>query len=536
MHAQLTRKASRAKSRLVAAIIALSACVAGFGTDASATTMMAVPHSGLRILDPIITTAHIVRNHGYMIYDTLLALDADFKPQPQMADYTVSDDKLTYTFTLRDGLKWHDGTPVTAEDCIASLQRWGKRDTSGQVLFDKTESLTATDDRTFVFKLKEPFGFLPDVLAKPSSVVPFMMPKRIAATPADTAITEFVGSGPFRFVTAEYQPGVKAVYEKFTDYVPRNEPASWLAGGKVVKVDRVEWLSMPDAQTAINAIQSGEIDYIEAPPVDLLPLVESNDELTVKTLNTLGSQTMGRMNFLYPPFDNKKIRQAALKAMNQKDVLDALIGNPDYYTICGSVFGCGTPLEALAGSESLTGAGDMESAKALLKEAAYDGTPVVILQPTDVVTVKAQPVVAAAALRAAGFNVELQPMDWQTLVTRRASQKPVAEGGWNMFFTNWIVPEIMTPLNNPMLNGRGARGFFGWQTDEKLEALRAKYIAAATAEEQKAAAAELQAHAMDEVSYVPLGQYKNPSMWRNQLSGFLESPVPVFWNIEKTED
>lgn len=534
MHAPVTRKAGRLKSHIAAALLALSACVTGFAENASATTLVAVPHSGLRILDPIITTAHIVRNHGYMVWDTLLSYDSDFKPQPQMADFTVSDDKLTYTFKLRDGLKWHDGAPVTAEDCIVSLQRWGKRDTSGQVLFDKTESLTAADDKTIVLKLKEPFTYVLDVLAKPSSVVPFMMPKRIAQTPADTAITEIIGSGPFKFVKEEYQPGVKSVYEKFTDYVPRAEAPSGLAGGKVVKVDRVEWISMPDAQTAVNAIQSGEIDYLETPSVDLLPLVEGNDELTVEVMN-LGSQTMGRMNFLYPPFDNKKIRQAAMKAINQKDVLDALIGNPDYYTVCGSVFGCGTPLESELGAETLTKSGDIEGAKALLKEAGYDGTPVVLMQPTDVVTLKAQPVVAAAALRAAGFNVDMQAMDWQTLVTRRASQKSPAEGGWNLFFTNWIVPEIMTPLNNPMLNGRGTKGFFGWPTDPKMEELRAKYIAAKTLDEQKAAAAELQAHAMDEVSYIPLGQYKIPSVWRNELSGLLQAPVPVFWNIEKKD-
>ncbi|MGF9564817.1 ABC transporter substrate-binding protein [Neorhizobium sp. JUb45] len=536
MQTTKTTKPSLLKGVLAAAFLTFSTGVCGFASAVSAETLVVVPHSGLRILDPIITTAHIVRNHGYMIYDTLLAFDADFKVQPQMASYTVSDDGLTYTFTLRDGLKWHDGTPVTAEDCIASVQRWGKRDTSGQVLFDKLESLTANGEKEFTFKLKETFAYLPETLAKPSSVVPFMMPKRIAATPADTAITEFIGSGPFKFVTEEYQPGVKSVYEKFADYVPRSEAPSWLAGGKVVKVDRVEWTAMPDPQTAMNAIQSGEIDYLEAPPIDLLPLVEGNDELTVRKLSPLGGQTMGRMNFLYPPFDNKKIRQAALKAMNQKDVLDAFIGNPAYYTICGSLFGCGTPFESTAGSETLTGSGDVEGAKALLKEAGYDGTPVVILQPTDVTTTKAQPVVAANALRAAGFNVELQPMDWQTVVTRRASQKPVAEGGWNMFFTNWIVPEIMTPLNNPMLNGRGKNGFFGWPTDPKLEELRAKYLAAKTPDEQKAAAGELQAHALDEVSYIPLGQYNVPSVWRNVVTGLLDAPVPVFWNIEKTEE
>ncbi|NTA13977.1 ABC transporter substrate-binding protein [Agrobacterium tumefaciens] len=535
MHVTPTREAGRLKSAAVAAVLTLTTALTGFASAAFAKTLVAVPHSGLRILDPVITTAHIVRNHGYMVWDTLLSYDAELKVHPQMADYSISDDKMVYTFTLRDGLKWHDGTLVTAEDCVVSLQRWGKRDTSGQVMFDRTESLTATDEKTIVLMLKTPFPYVLDVLAKPSSIVPFMMPKRVAETPADTAITEIIGSGPFKFVQSEYQPGVKAVYEKFTDYVPRPEAANGLAGGKVVKVDRVEWVSMPDAQTAINAIQSGEIDYLEAPPVDLLPLVESNEELTVKKLQ-LGTQTMGRMNFLYPPFDNKKIRQAAMMAMSQKDVLDALIGNPDYYTICGSLFGCGTPLETEAGAEALTKGNGLDKAKALLKEAGYDGTPVVLMQPTDVVTIKGQPVVAAAALRAAGFNVDMQAMDWQTLVTRRASQKPPAEGGWNLFFTNWIVPEVMTPLNNPMLNGRGTQGFFGWPTDPKLEELRVKYIEAQSPEAQKVAATELQVHAMDEVNYVPLGQFNTPSVWRNELSGLLVSPIPIFWNIEKTEE
>ncbi|WP_206612797.1 ABC transporter substrate-binding protein [Paenirhodobacter populi] len=530
-----TRSFRRPMGKAAAAVLALTLLAGGMPGQAEANTLIAVPHSGLRILDPVITTAHIVRNHGYMIYDTLVAYDSDFNVQPQMADFTVSDDGLTYTFKLREGLKWHDGAPVTAEDCIASLNRWGARDNAGKILMAKLDSMTAADDRTIVLKLKEKFNFLLPVLAKQSSIVPFMMPKRIAETPADTAITEHIGSGPFRFVEEEYQPGAKAVYEKFADYVPRSEAPSGLAGGKVVKVDRVEWLSMPDAQTAINAISSGEIDYLESPAIDLLPLVTGNDELNVQVMN-LGSQTMGRMNFLYPPFDNKKTRQAAMMAMSQKDVLDALIGNPDYYSVCGAIMGCGTPLGSEDGAEVLVKGGDIEAAQKLLKESGYDGTPVVILQTTDVTTLTAQPVVAADALRKAGFNVEMQAMDWQSVVSRRASQKAPSEGGWNMFFTNWIIPEVMTPLTNPMLTGDGTKGFFGWPTDAELEELRNEYVAATTPEEQRTAAVKIQAHAMDEVNYIPLGQYDVPYVWRKEISGVLFAPVPVFWNIEKTED
>src|SRR6266705_7111479 len=259
---------------------------------AAGKTIAAVMHSDLRIIDPGFTTAYITRDHGYMVYDTLLATDSSFHIQPQMADWKVSDDKLTYTFTLRDGLKWHDGAPVTAEDCVASLKRWAKADAMGQKLMDFTASLEATDAKTVTLKLKEPYGLVLESIGKPSSYVPFMMPKRMAETPAGQQMKEQIGSGPSKFVAAEFQPGVKAVYEKNADYVPRKEPASWTSGGKGVKVDRVEWITMADAQTAVNALQSGDIDFMENPSFDILPVLAANKDLKIQNLNQLGFQTV----------------------------------------------------------------------------------------------------------------------------------------------------------------------------------------------------------------------------------------------------
>src|SRR3981189_2626185 len=339
-------------SRVALSVLVLSAALTSQAI-AAGKTITAVMHSDLRVIDPGFTTAYITRDHGYMVYDTLLATDSNFKIQPQMADWKISEDKLTYTFTLRDGLKWHDGTPVTAEDCVASLKRWGANDGMGQKLMDFTASIEAPDEKTIVLKLKEPYGLVLESIGKPSSLVPFMMPKRMAETPKGQQMKEQIGSGPFKFVSAEFQPGVKAVYEKNADYVPRKEPPSWTSGGKVVKVDRVEWITMPDAQTAVNALQSGDIDFMENPPFDLLPTLTGNKELKVEILNKLGFQTLGRMKFLYPPFDNVKVRRAAFLAINQKDVLDALVGNPEYYKICGAFFVAGTPLATEEGSESL---------------------------------------------------------------------------------------------------------------------------------------------------------------------------------------
>src|ERR1700676_5110588 len=452
---QISRyKPTTVVSKLTLSALALLAALTSQAL-AAGKTITAVMHSDLRIIDPGFTTAYITRDHGYMVYDTLLAEDANFKIQPQMADWKVSDDKLTYTFTLRDGLKWHDGAPVTAEDCVASLKRWGRNDGMGQKLIDFTASIEATGARTITLKLKEPYGLVLESIGKPSSLVPFMMPKRLAETPPGQQIKEQIGSGPFKFVAAEFQPGVKAVYVKNTDYVPRKEPPSWTTGGKVVKVDRVEWITMADAQTAANALQSGDIDLLENPSFDILPVLAANKELKVETLNKLGFQTLGRMNFLHPPFDNVKVRRAAFMAMNQKDVLDALVGNPQYYKVCGAVFVCGTPLATDVGSESLVKGNGMAEAKKLLAESGYDGTPVVVMAPGDVVTLKAQPIVAAQLLRAAGFKVDLQATDWQTVVTRRASQKPPKEGGWNMFFTNWVAADVVNPVANLSISGKG---------------------------------------------------------------------------------
>src|SRR4051794_15751290 len=517
--------------------IALSAVLATAASAAGTKTITAVMHSDLRVTDPIITTAYITRDHGYMVYDTLLATDSNFKIQPQMADWKVSDDKLTYTFTLREGLKWHDGAPVTAEDCVASLQRWGKRDGMGQKLMSFTASIEATDPKTITLKLKEPYGLALESIGKPSSVVPFMMPKRIAETPADKAISEQIGSGPFKFVQAEFQPGVKAVYEKNKDYVPRKEAPSWTSGGKVAKVDRVEWITMADAQTAVNALQSGDIDFMENPSFDILPVLTANKELKVEALDKIGFQTVGRMNFLYAPFDNLKVRRAAFLALNQKDILDAMIGNPEYYKICGAIFMCDAPLANDAGSETLVKGSGMAQAKKLLAESGYDGTPIVIMAPGDVVTLKAQPIVAAQALREAGFKVDLQATDWQTVVTRRASQKPPKEGGWNMFFTNWAAADVINPIASLPTSGKGKNGgWFGWPEDAKLESMRDAYARSTSPEEQKKAAADIQAYVMEQVIYVPLGQYKAPSAWRKSLTGVLDGPAtPIFWNIDKSE-
>jgi peptide/nickel transport system substrate-binding protein len=530
------RYPTRRRPRLVIAalLVALVVLAVGSAPAAAETTLRVVMHSALRVLDPILTTAYITRNHGYMIYDTLFAMDEHFQVKPQMVKaWTVSADKLVYTFTLRDGLKFHDGTPVTSADVIASLKRWGERDSMGQKLMDFTKELRAVDAKTFQLVLKAPYGLVLDSLGKPSSNVPFIMPKRIAETPSTKPVAEHIGSGPFRFVQAEFQPGVKAVYVKNRDYVPRPEPPSWAAGGKVVKVDRVEWIAMPDHQTAVNALINGEIDYMETPPHDLYPLLQAASGVRMRVINKLGSQGMLRFNHLHPPFNNPKIRLAVAVAVRQEDYMKAWISDPKYRRTCMAMFVCGTPLATDAGSEGLM-QGHLDRARQLLKEAGYDGTPVVIMHPTDVHTINSYPIVTAQVLRQIGMTVDVQAMDWQTLVARRAKQEPPAQGGWNMFHTNWVAHDVMNPIVNAGVNAGGPkRAWFGWPDDPTLEDLRDAYARSTDPAKQKQLAAEIQKRAYQTLVYLPLGEYTTNIAYRENLVGVLDGPAPFFWNIEK---
>lgn len=517
----------------VVATIVCCACAGGY-TEVQAQTINAVMHSGLRILDPVMTTAHITRNHGYMIYDTLLATDANNQIKPQMLEkWSVSPDGKTYTFTLRKELKWHDGAPVTAEDCVASIKRWAEQDKMGQMMTGLMTGMKVMGQDSFAMTFTQATDIALRALAKPSGIAPFMMPKRVAETPSSQPIKEYVGSGPFKMVVGEYKPGLQAVYEKNVDYVPRAEPASGMAGGKVVLVDRVKWISMPDAMTSVNALINGEIDFLEQAPYDLLPLVEKNANVAVDILDRGGYQTVMRMNFLNPPFDNKLVRQAAMYAIGQQEVLQALVGNPKYYKICPAVFGCGLPFESHAGEE-ITVQANIPKAKALLKQAGYTNAPVVILQTTDNTSLKAQPVVIGQALRAAGFNVQMQAMDWQTVVTRRASQAPLAEGGWSIFATNNVMAEASDPLRAFGVAANGKHAWFGWPDVPKIEELRAKFASTPNAAEQKKLANEIQAQVIEEGVLLPMGQYYVPSAYRKVLSKPVEAPIPVFWNLKKT--
>ncbi len=513
----------------VAAIAALSATApAAF---AQGKTLKAVMHSDLKIIDPIWTTAYIVRNHGYMIYDTLFSSDEKGDVKPQMVDkYEVSADNLSHTFTLRDGLEWHDGQPVTAEDCVASLKRWSAKTRSARSSTRFVDTVTATDPKTFVMKLKEPTGLVLLALGKPSSNVPFMMPKRVADGDPNKQLDEPIGSGPFIFKKDEWKPGDKAVYIKNTKYKPRAEPASGLAGGKVVNVDRVEWLAISDAQQAINALQKGELDLIEQPSHDLLATLAKDANITVLKSPLLKGQFTFRPNHLAKPFDNPKIRQALWYALNQEDFLMASVGHKDYISECKAFFVCGTPFATTAGMDGLL-TSNAKKAQELLKEAGYDGTPIVLMHSTDLKILTNLAPVAKGLMEKAGFKVDMQSMDWQTLVARRTKKDLPSAGGWHAFLTAWVAADVMNPVSTAYMNSACEKALFGWPCDAELEKLRDQFAREADPVKQKAIAEAVQKRAIETTPNLPLGEYIQPMAFRKSVEGVILAPVPVFWNI-----
>ena len=519
---------------LPAATLALATAVLAPVTARAETVLRAVMHSDLKILDPVWTAANITRNHGYMIYDTLFAFDADDKIQPQMVErYALSDDKKTYTFTLREGLLWHDNQPVTSEDCVASIKRWAVKDAAGQLMMRYVEELAPVDARTFKLVVKQPISIVLSSLAKRSGLPAFMMPKRVAETDPFKQIEDYTGSGPFILKKDEWKPGEKTVYVKNPKYKPRSEPMSGLAGGKVVGVDRVEWVWIPDTETQVNALQRGEIDMIESVNYDSLPILEKDKNVRIIAGRT-PFQYVFRMNWLIPPFNNVKIRQAAMVALSQEEFLQANIGDKRFFRTCKALFTCGTPLASEVAMEDVLN-GNAQKAREMLKEAGYDGTVVVLLQPTDLNVLKQLPIVAKAQLERAGFKVEIQSSDWTTMVNRLVTKKgPPSEGGWVAFATAWTQVDILDPLMTPYLAATCDKARAGWPCDETMEKLRDAYALAATPEERKKAAEEVQRHFAAIVTHVPLGEWFGVSAVRNNIGTRpVPPPVTVFWGMTK---
>ena len=481
------------------------------------TTLKFVPYADLALLDPAVS-AFVTRNHVLMVFDTLFAVDEDGKVQPQMlAGFTRSSDGLVWELTLRDGLLFHDNTKVLARDVVASLKRWWINDGFGQALATVTEELVATSDTVVRFRLKRPFDLLPDALAHPTNTMAAIMPERLALTPASSRLTEMVGSGPFRYLAAERVPGARNVYAKFAGYRPRDGKPSFTAGARVVHFDRVEWITTPEASTQVSALQAGEVDWVEQPLMDLVPSLRTNRGIKISVAETKGLIGFLRFNFLYPPFDNPAIRRVVLKAVNQKEFMDAVVGGNAAVNASTGLFTHSSPQANDGGMEALSGKHDMAVLKRELVEAGYKGEKVVFLAPTDVPRINAISFVGIDMLRKLGMNVDVVATDWGTVVQRSVSRQPLDKGGWNMFaaFTGGI--DCSVPATHQLMRGNGASAYNGWPELPELEAMRTEWLYETDATKRLALSRAMQVRAMQDVPYLPLGSYDQPTAYKANL-------------------
>ncbi len=522
------------RSTGLVAISLLAAALVSGAALAQQKVLKFIPQADLRILDPIATTAYITRNHGYMVYDTLFAMDEKFEVKPQMIDkHELSKDRLTYTFTLRDGLKFHDGQPVRAADCIASIDRWSKRDALGQKLAESTESWTAVNDKTFRLKLKKPFPLTLEALAKPSSNVPFIMPERVAKTDAFKNIEDATGSGPFKMVKEEWVPGSKVVYVKNTDYVPRKEPPSWASGGKVVKVDRVEWIYIPDSATAAAALNAGEADIWEQLPPDLIPVLAKNKDITVKNIDQLGSMGMIRFNFLHPPFNNVKMRQALLYMVNQQDYVIGIAGDPKNGHTVLFVF----HLRHAAFVGSFGGTAERQ-ARPREGEATRQGSGLQRREDRD--HRRDRSADRARAIAADARNAE-EDRSQRRDPGRRLGHADHAPRGQRAGRKRRLV-------DFPYLAGRSRHGQPGGELPDPRHGRESVVRLADRSQDgrvarslvQRARCRELEDSggcgpeaAFEFVPIIPTGQFILPTAYRSNISGLIIAPINLLWNVEK---
>ena len=520
------------RSLLAAGALSLPGYASGQGAQR---VLRFVPQSNLASLDPVWSTAVIVRNHGLMVWDTLFGLDGQFRAQPQMAEgHEVSADGLRWTIRLREGLRFHDGSPVTAADAVASIRRWSKRDVLGQRLDALADEIAAPNERDIAIRLKRPWPGLAWALGKPSANICAIMPARLAATDPFAQVGEAVGSGPFRFRQDLFRPGDVAVYERFDGYRPRDEAPDFLAGGKRVHFDRVEWRILPDPSTANGALTRGEVDWWETPLADLLPALARNRDIVVDLINGAGNLGVLRFNFLHPPFDKVEVRRAIIPALDQRAFMDAAIGTDRALSrLPAGVFTPGTPLATAEGLEPLTGPRDLAAAQRALRDSGYRGERVVMMSATDLPVLQNLSEVAADLLRRIGFNVDMPAMDWGTQIQRRTNRGPVEQGGWSAFCTTWEGLDVSVPGSHQPLRGHGAGAWSGWPTMPRLEALREEWFDAPDQAAERAIAARIQRVAMEEVPFLPLGLVLPRQAYRRTITDVVKGGPALFWNVRR---
>jgi peptide/nickel transport system substrate-binding protein len=498
-------------------------------------TLSMVPQVALNSIDPVWTSSQIARNMGYMVFDQLYGRDEAMNARPQMVESDlVEDGGRRWTLRLRENLWWHDGEKVLARDCVASLKRWMKRNPAGGALEARLDAIETTDDRTFVLRLNKPYPHLRMLLSQ-FIIPPVMMPERLALTDPFKQIPEAIGSGPFRWLADEHVLASHAAFARFDRYVPRDEPSSYTAGGHRVLLDRVEWKMIPDPQTAANALITGEVDWMEIPLPDLIPLLKKTPGIVTGNLDAYGQILFMRPNHTLYPTSDPAIRHAMMAAIDQKEVMAAVMGGDPGNAIAPIGFlQSGKPEVDEAGMGAVRVRHTSQEVKAMLDKAGYKGERLVLLHPSDHIYYNPTSAVVSQLLSECGFNIDDQVMDWATVQSRRTSREPLTNGGWSIFCTVVPVPDYRDPLLAAFIRGNGAKGWFGWAEDAGMEEIYDAWLETTDPAEQTKLERDYQLEAFKFLPFIPLGRYLQTSAWRDNVRGIPKGPSAVFWNIEKT--
>jgi peptide/nickel transport system substrate-binding protein len=501
--------------------------------DRRAATLRLVPSTNLVSLDPVFSTALVAVQHGYHVFDTLYGVDAAMRPQPQMAEgATVSDDGRVWSIRLREGLRFHDGEPVRAADCAASLDRWSRRDPFGRAFGAAVDRYDTSEDRNLRIHLKRPFPRLLDAIGKPHSAPAFIMPERIARSAPDQPISEMVGSGPYRFLANELDSGNLIAYAKFDGYRPREGKPEWTSGGKVAHFDRVEWRVITDQSTAVAALQQGEVDWMENVSSDLEPLLARRSQVKVEVSDPLGTELVLRFNHSVAPFNNPALRRFVMGVLQQADYLATVTG--DGGRECKAMFPCTIPGIEEIGRDTFSNLASNPARMAeALKATGYTGERVVVINPADNTSIAPLSQVTAERLRRAGLNVDLQDMDWGTLLQRRLSKAPADQGGWSIYHSTWPSIAIANPILNTTVRGDGASGWPGWYESAEMERLTSEWLSASSDADRNRLVSEAHALALRDVPSLPLGIFYPKTAYRAELQGVLGGSVRYPWNVRR---
>lgn len=519
----------RARFVPVVALVA-SLVLIGAAVPSQAQTVRAVMGWNVATIDPYKTRSRVTATHAQMIFDQLFALDRALNVKPQMVEsHALSDDGLVFSFRLRGGLAFHNGDPVTSQDVVASMERWMEMTRNGKTAAAQTVSVLSINDREFEWRLKRPFPFLLNLLARPTLSPAVIFPAEIAAKRDALEAQDMIGSGPFRFAADEWVPGAKVVYLKNEGYVPRSEPTDGFSGSKEVFVDRVEWLVMNDLQTAQAALINGEIDFMENPPFETFQVLESSGNVSVRSLDDFGRQGVFIFNHSRPPFDNRYARQAVQWLVDQDKFLRAAVGREDLYRTCLTLWTCGSPYETDVNSDAIAGY-DPGKARELMAKAGYNGETVVLLQNVEEPPEGNAMLLLAQELRAIGVDVELVPLDWAGIIDRRGSKE-----GWNVYITGTRGPDGALPVLNNFGRTTCEDGM-GWACNEEIAALRDEWVFSPSQEALRQGAQEIQRLLNEEAIYVVFGQWKLPVAHRDVLSDVQNAPmVTPFFGMKKAE-